>query len=118
MRYARRILVIVTLLMVLVVGFPTSALAHHKRPCCPYPPRAVVPRHPPKPYYAPPRPHYRAPAKKLPSYTARVYIVKRGDTLSHIARRFGTSVRALQAANPHIKNPNVILVGQRLIIPW
>jgi LysM repeat protein len=45
-------------------------------------------------------------------------IVKRGDTLSHIARRFGTSVRALQAANPHIKNANVIRVGQRLVIPW
>ncbi|MCZ7572736.1 MAG: LysM peptidoglycan-binding domain-containing protein [Ardenticatenaceae bacterium] len=45
-----------------------------------------------------------------------IYIVRRGDTLSAIARRFGTTVAAIVAAN-RIPNPNLIYVGQRLLIP-
>lgn len=130
MRYLRKILVIATLLLVLMAAFPASALAHHARPCCPPRPKVVVPRHPPRPYYVVPRypprphyvvphhPHYRVPVKHPPKYVSKVYVVKRSDTLSGIARRFGTSVRAILAANPHIKDPNVIRVGQRLVIPW
>jgi len=44
------------------------------------------------------------------------YKVKRGDTLSSIARRHNTSVKALVKANG-IRNPNRIYVGQRLEIP-
>jgi LysM repeat protein len=44
-----------------------------------------------------------------------VYFVRRGDMLSSIAARYGTSVSALMAANG-ISNPNRIYVGQRLII--
>jgi hypothetical protein len=43
------------------------------------------------------------------------YIVRRGETLFRIAQRFGTTVRALAAAN-NIGNINLIYVGQRLII--
>lgn len=46
----------------------------------------------------------------------RVYIVQPGDTLSAIAWRFGTTVWAIVQANG-IWNPNLIYVGQRLIIP-
>jgi LysM repeat protein len=60
--------------------------------------------------YAPPyKPVYAPPA-------ATVYIVKPGDTLFSIALRFGTTVQAIALAN-NIANPNVIFVGQRLIIP-
>jgi LysM repeat protein len=45
-----------------------------------------------------------------------VYIVKRGDSLGLIARRFGVTVSAIVACNG-IKNPNVIYAGQRLCIP-
>jgi len=45
-----------------------------------------------------------------------VYIVQPGDTLSSIARRFGTTVAAIVEANG-IVNPDFIWVGQRLIIP-
>jgi LysM repeat protein len=45
-----------------------------------------------------------------------VYIVRPGDTLSGIAWRFGTTVRAIMAANGLV-NPNYIYVGQRLTIP-
>ena len=46
-----------------------------------------------------------------------VYIVVSGDTLSGIAARSGVSLSALLAANPQIKNPNVIYPGDRITIP-
>jgi LysM repeat protein len=49
-----------------------------------------------------------------PSYT--VYIVRWGDTLWSIARRFGTTAWAIALAN-NLRNPNLIYVGQQLIIP-
>lgn len=45
-----------------------------------------------------------------------LYYVKPGDTLFGIARRFGTTVNAILNANV-ICNPNLIFVGQPLIIP-
>lgn len=45
-----------------------------------------------------------------------VYVVKPGDTLYSIARRFGTTVSAIAQAN-NITNVNQIYVGQRLVIP-
>ena len=44
------------------------------------------------------------------------YTVQRGDTMYSIARRYGTTVGAISAANG-ITNPNNIYVGQRLWIP-
>ena len=43
------------------------------------------------------------------------YIVRRGDTLSGIARRYNTTVSNLAKLN-NIKNVNLIYVGQKLII--
>lgn len=43
----------------------------------------------------------------------RLYIVRRGDTLSEIAERFGTSVSLIVRRN-NIKNPNVIYVGEQI----
>ncbi len=45
-----------------------------------------------------------------------IYIVRRGDTLSAIAFSQGTTVAALVRANG-LLNPNLIFVGQRLVIP-
>jgi LysM repeat protein len=45
------------------------------------------------------------------------YIVHPGDSLSRLARRFNTTVAAILDANPGITNPNIIYVGQRLLIP-
>jgi len=44
------------------------------------------------------------------------YTVRRRDTLSGIAKQFGTKVKALVQANS-LKNPNRLRVGQRLLIP-
>lgn len=44
-----------------------------------------------------------------------VYTVKRGDTLSAIAKKYGTTYQKIAADNG-IKNPNLIRVGQKLTI--
>lgn len=45
------------------------------------------------------------------------YRIQSGDTLSGIARRYGTSVGALMKANPQIKDANLIYAGKSLNIP-
>jgi len=45
-----------------------------------------------------------------------VHTVRSGDTLSALAKRFGTSVSEIAKAN-NISNPNKILTGQKLSIP-
>ncbi len=45
-----------------------------------------------------------------------IHVVERGETLSVIASRYGTTVDAIVQANG-IANPNLIYVGQRLTIP-
>jgi LysM repeat protein len=52
------------------------------------------------------------------SSSGGTYTVKLGDTLSRIAARHGLGGwRSLYDANPSVKNPNLILVGQQLVIP-
>jgi LysM repeat protein len=48
--------------------------------------------------------------------TGGTYTVRPGDTLSQIAAWNGVSVGSLMSANG-IRNPNIIFVGQVLIIP-
>jgi murein DD-endopeptidase MepM/ murein hydrolase activator NlpD len=45
-----------------------------------------------------------------------VYVVQRGDTLYDIAEKFGTTVKAITAANS-IEDPSLIVTGQKLVIP-
>ena len=45
------------------------------------------------------------------------YIVQSGDTMSGIAARHGVSLGSLEAANPQVRNPNFIQVGERLNLP-
>lgn len=64
-----------------------------------------------------PAPADPAPAPQSPAPTgdATTYTIQPGDSLSSIARRFGTSYTAIAAANG-IANPNLIFVGQVLSI--
>lgn len=55
------------------------------------------------------------PSNHPPTTPAGAYTVQRGDTLFSIARRHGTTVAALRAANNLASN--LIYVGQRLTIP-
>lgn len=50
------------------------------------------------------------------SLLAQTYTVRKGDTLYAIAKKFGTTVSALQKAN-HLKSPRLIHAGQELAIP-
>jgi LysM repeat protein len=52
-----------------------------------------------------------------PAPTAQVYVIKQKDTLSKVATRFGITLDELLAANPDIKNPDKISIGQQIIIP-
>jgi len=45
-----------------------------------------------------------------------VYLVQSGDTLSFIASRFNVAINDLMAANPAL-DPNLLVEGQRIIIP-
>jgi LysM repeat protein/GH25 family lysozyme M1 (1,4-beta-N-acetylmuramidase) len=45
------------------------------------------------------------------------YTVRPGDTLSAIAARNGVGLGALEAANPQIRNPNLIYSGQAINVP-
>ena len=45
------------------------------------------------------------------------YTVKKGDTLWGIAGKFGVALKELIAANPQIRNPNLIYPGDRVVIP-
>jgi hypothetical protein len=54
----------------------------------------------------------------VPAPTATVYVVKSGDTMSKIAKKFGVSLDDLIAANKdRIKNPDKLAVGDEVIIP-
>jgi len=47
---------------------------------------------------------------------SKAYSIKSGDTLSQIAKRQGTTLKALLEANPSITNPNKIRIGQKIKI--
>ncbi len=53
---------------------------------------------------------------ETPNEKDEVYIVKKGDTLSKIAKSYGMDYRDLAEYNG-IENPNLIFTGQRIYIP-
>ena len=61
-------------------------------------------------------PAVRATTSASTGGASRTHTVRRGESLSAIATRYGVSVRAIQGAN-NIASPNRIRVGQRLRIP-
>ncbi|XWX03507.1 LysM domain-containing protein [Aggregatilineales bacterium SYSU G02658] len=52
-----------------------------------------------------------------PTEPSGTYTVQRGDTLGRIAQRFGVTLSAIRAANPNIRNINLIFPGQVINIP-
>lgn len=69
----------------------------------------------PQPTQPPVNPQPTQPPTQPPGGST-TYTVQPGDTLSKIARQFGTTVSAIVSAN-NISNPNLIYPGQVLVIP-
>lgn len=108
----------------IVVYTPAPPPAPAATPIPPTPPpaptAAPIPPTPPAPVSPPPTaaPLGGSGIPIVPAQSAgeQVYIVRSGDTLFSIARRFGVSMAAIQQRN-NIANPNDIKVGQQIIIP-
>ena len=56
------------------------------------------------------------PAAAAPA-CSKVYVVKKGDSLSEIAKAHHTTVKKLMALNPSIKSADKILIGQKIKLP-
>lgn len=80
--------------------------------------KAMIPKKaaPKKPATKKPEPKKKAPKKSEPKKTQIIrYKVKKGDTLSKIAKKYGTTVDKIAKTNK-LKNPNLIYRGQVLKI--
>jgi nucleoid-associated protein YgaU len=53
----------------------------------------------------------------VPAPTPQVYVVRKGDTMSKIAKRFDLTIPVLLAANKQIKDPDKISIGDEITIP-
>jgi LysM domain-containing protein len=78
----------------------------------PTPKQTRAPTAPPSPLPAVYRGLQRCPSPQ----TCYVYVVRRGDTLEGIARRFDTTVPVLRRLNPQIRN-DFLRVGQKVRVP-
>lgn len=58
-----------------------------------------------------------APASAGPAGSSQIYVVKKGDNPTTIAKKFGVTVKALMAANPQVTDPTKLKIGQKLTIP-
>ena len=56
------------------------------------------------------------PPVPCPTPSSKAYVVKKGDTVYKIAKRFGTTMQAIIAEN-NLRNPDLIYPGQVLCIP-
>ena len=54
--------------------------------------------------------------EKLEDYSVIIYMVKNGDTLWKIAKKFGSTVDDISRVNG-MKNPNKINIGEKIYIP-
>ena len=100
--------------------------SEYRPPSSPKPQPKPAPARPaPVPPPGPAQPVKTVPVRKPDPVAAqtparRTYVVKRGDSLSKIARRFGyRSWRPIYDANRSVigSNPNLIFPGQRLVLP-
>ena len=60
--------------------------------------------------------HHQPCPMPTPTPAPQVYVVKKGDTVYKIAKRYGTTMQALILTN-NLRNPNLIYPGQILLIP-
>lgn len=82
------------------------------------PPEVVMPPVPPPVTRTVIPPTPRHPARPPVTHTSetKTYVIAKGDTLSQICSRLGVSQGEVMRLN-NIKNPNLIRVGQKLLLP-
>ena len=56
-------------------------------------------------------------AKPAAAAASKTYVVKKGDSLSEIAKAHDTTVKKLLAINPSIKSADKIEIGQKIKLP-
>ncbi|TGE32668.1 LysM peptidoglycan-binding domain-containing protein [Desulfosporosinus sp. Sb-LF] len=90
-------------------GVPGGCQYQEYDPCCPMPcPPYNEPMH--HEHYE----HHCPMPEPTPAH--EVYVVKKGDSIYKIAKRYGTTMQAIILAN-NLRNPNLIYPGQILFIP-
>lgn len=60
--------------------------------------------------------HHQPCPMPTPTPAPQAYVVKKGDTVYKIAKRFGTTMQAIILEN-NLRNPSLIYPGQILLIP-
>ena len=71
-----------------------------------------------QPIQAPvPTPEPSASDAATPAPSVTIYVIRKGDTLVAIAKKFHITLKALRATNPGITDPTLIQIGQKLVIP-
>ncbi|WP_218082673.1 DUF928 domain-containing protein [Anthocerotibacter panamensis] len=60
---------------------------------------------------------YTPPAPPTVTQGVSLYTIQLGDNLWSVARRYATSLRDLLKTNPQIEDPDLIFVGQKLLVP-
>lgn len=66
---------------------------------------------------SPEQPKPRENTQRTKATQTTTHMVKKGDTLSSIARKYGTTIAAIQGANGMKQNDTSIQIGQKLKIP-
>jgi membrane-bound lytic murein transglycosylase D len=56
-------------------------------------------------------------ASKMAKDELKVHVVRRGENLTDIARKYNVSMRHLIAANTALKNHSKLYIGKKLTIP-
>lgn len=46
-----------------------------------------------------------------------IYQVQKGDTIDSISKKFKTDIQSILATNPEMENPNLIFIGQKILVP-
>jgi len=120
-RFKKTVIAVIVVTTLLLVGLmiegcksERAALSTPQAPASPAPVVSVNPA----PTASVNPPSNPAPAQKpapAASHSETVYVVKSGDTLTRIAKTYGTSVKAIEAAND--LNGDRIVVGLKLKIP-
>jgi nucleoid-associated protein YgaU len=120
-RFKKTVIAIVVVTTLLLVGLliegcnsERAALSAPAAPVSPAPTVSVNPPPHPNPVPAQNAQNAQKPATDT-AHSATIYIVKSGDTLTRIAKTYGTTVRAIESAND--LNGDRIVVGLKLKIP-